>query len=58
MTWNIVEEDGSYQIIGNRMHSGGYWEEDPDQKVQFPPGTSVDQVIERMIAILQSAAKQ
>ncbi|HUJ09765.1 MAG TPA: hypothetical protein VL171_07040, partial [Verrucomicrobiae bacterium] len=52
-TWNIEEKDGKYQIEGYRTHPKGYWEEDPDQKIEFPAGTSVDTVIERMIGILQ-----
>jgi hypothetical protein len=57
-TWNIEEQDGKYQIEGYRTHPKGYWEEDPDQKIEFPAGTSVDTVIERMIGILQDAARQ
>jgi hypothetical protein len=32
--------------------------EDPEQRVEFPPGTAVDQVIDRMIVILQDAARK
>jgi hypothetical protein len=55
-TWNIEENDGTYQIVGHKIHRKGYWVEDPDQKIEFPAGTKVDAVIERMIAILQHAA--
>jgi hypothetical protein len=57
-TWNIEENQGAYQIVGHRMHPDGYWVEDPDQKIEFPPGATVDAVIDRMIAILQGAAQQ
>jgi hypothetical protein len=57
-TWSIEEKDGGYQIGGYRMHRKGYWEEDPEQKIEFPPGTTVDFVIDRMIAILQEVARQ
>jgi hypothetical protein len=53
--WKIRENDGNYQIIGYHMGRDG-WAEDPQQKINFPPGTSVDGVIDRMIAILQEAA--
>src|SRR5262249_17769755 len=33
------------------------WVQDPEQTVEFPPGTTLDQVIDRMIAILQEAAR-
>lgn len=57
LTWGIHETDGAFQIAGYRRHAKkGYWEQDPQQKIEFPPGTSVDVVIDRMIAILQEAA--
>jgi hypothetical protein len=55
-TWNIEENEGTYQIVGHRMHPKGYWVEDAEQKSAFPPGTKVDAVIARMIAILQQAS--
>jgi hypothetical protein len=57
-TWNIAEKQDVYQISGYRMHPQGYWVEDADQITKFPPSTSVDVVIDRMIAILQEAARQ
>jgi hypothetical protein len=51
--WSIEETGGNYQIVGYRTHRNGYWEKDPDQKIELPPGSTVDQVIDRMIAILQ-----
>jgi hypothetical protein len=56
-TWSIKERDGNYEIAGHRKNPKGYWEEDPGQKIEFPPGTTVDTVIARMIAILQDAAR-
>jgi hypothetical protein len=56
--WAIEQTDGAYQIVGHRRHAKkGYWEQDPQQKLKFPPGTSVEAVIDRMIAILQDAAR-
>jgi hypothetical protein len=54
--WSIKEDDGIYQIAGKLRGPNG-WAEDPEQKVELPSGTSVDQVIDRMIAILQEAAR-
>jgi hypothetical protein len=56
--WSIHEKDGMYRIAGYRTHSKGYWERDPDQTTEFPPGTAIDDVIDRLIAILQDAARQ
>lgn len=58
LTWDIKEKDGNYQIVGHRTHPKGYWEEDPDQRIDFSPETSVDAVIYRMIAILEDAARR
>jgi hypothetical protein len=55
--WSIEETGGIYQIIGYRMHPKGHWEENPEQKTIFPTGTKVQDVIDRMIAILQEAAR-
>jgi hypothetical protein len=56
--WSIYEKDGKYQIEPHRVHRGGYWEEDAEQTIKFPPETSIDEVIDRMIGILQGAAQQ
>ena len=55
--WSIEDNSGKYLIVGYRTHPKGYWEQDPGQKTEFPPGATVDDVIERMIAILQDAAR-
>ena len=55
--WVVEERDGEYQIIGYRREPNN-WAQDPEQTVGFPPGTTLDQVIDRMITILQNAARQ
>jgi hypothetical protein len=40
--WHIQDKGGNYQIVGYRTHRKGYWEEDPEQKIEFPPGSTVD----------------
>ncbi len=57
-TWSIREDDGVYKIIGYRKHSKGSWLQDLEQQIQFPVWTTVDDVVDRMIAILQEAARQ
>ncbi len=57
--WSIKEsDDGVFKIVGYRVHEDGYWTEDRDQDVDFPPGTKVADVVDRMIAILQETAAQ
>lgn len=60
-TWNLSERDGIYEIVGLKLKEdeayNGRKVTDPDQVETFPRGTSVETVIDRMITILQSAAK-
>jgi hypothetical protein len=57
-SWSVKEQDGKYQIIGYRTHHDGHWEEDPEQRITFPPRSTQDEVIDRMIAILQDADRK
>jgi hypothetical protein len=54
--WAISERDGNYKILGYRRPSGGGWVQDKKQEIVFPPGTTRDQVIDRMITTLQSVS--
>jgi hypothetical protein len=56
-TWSIRDDDGLFKIIGYRKHPKGYWEQDIENEITFPSGTNVDEVIDRMIAILQETAR-
>jgi hypothetical protein len=56
--WSISEDDGVYKVLNYRKHPKGHWQEDPAQEIQFPVGTTVNDVVDRMIAILQDAARQ
>jgi hypothetical protein len=56
VTWSISLENGIYNIQGYRRARDRGWEEDPNQVVTFPPDSSIDAVIDRMIEILQAAA--
>lgn len=53
--WTIDEKGGCFEIVGQRKHRDGGWRDDPEQTITFPPGTSTDEVIDRMVAILQDA---
>jgi hypothetical protein len=53
--WSIKEKDGVYQIVSKRRNPDG-WVEDPDHTIEFPEGTTVDDVIDRMVKILREAA--
>jgi hypothetical protein len=56
-SWSITQENGVYQIQGHRKHPKGYWEEDQEQKIQFPPHVTREDVLDRMVAILQETAR-
>jgi len=55
-----MEKNGDYRIVPYRENPkrDGSWVEDPDRKIEFPPGTTIDHVIDRMIAIVQDAARK
>jgi hypothetical protein len=56
--WGITEDDGVYKILNYRKHPKGHYQQDPAQEIQFPAGTTVNDVVDRTIAILQEAAAQ
>jgi hypothetical protein len=55
-SWSIKGKDGAYQIVGKRSRPDRGWEDDPGQTVTLPSGANVDDVCDRLIAILQAAA--
>jgi hypothetical protein len=56
--WGIEERDGIWHIIGKRKKADGTTIDDPEQTISFPPGAPVQDVVNRMIAILQQAAQK
>ena len=57
-TWSIDETNGAYAINRKKKSVQGEWIRDPDQTVTMPPGSTIDDLIDRMIAILQEAARK
>ena len=43
--------------INYRKHPKGYWQPDLAREIQLPVGTTVDDVVDRMLAILQETAR-
>lgn len=57
--WSIKEENGIFHILAMKKKDiGRGWEDDAERGESFPAGTTADEVIERMIAILQNAARE
>jgi hypothetical protein len=56
--WAINEDNGNYDVVPYRKDPEGSqaWVANNAHKTQFPAGTSREQVIERIIQIIQSAA--
>lgn len=46
------------RIAGQKKQANRLWNDDLQEIIDFPPGTSVDDVIERMITILQDATRK
>jgi hypothetical protein len=56
--WSIVQRNGLYQIRVDQPMKPRGWHEDESKRIQFPPGTAVEEVIDRLIAMIQDCARQ
>ena len=56
--WSIDEKDGVYQIRVDQPMQPRGWHEDKTKRVEFPPGTPVENVIARLIDMIQERARQ
>jgi|SRR5579863_1448034 len=57
-SWSLKDRNGVYKIQVDRPAQPRGWQEDSDKSVEFPPGTSLDDVISRLIAMIQERAQQ
>jgi hypothetical protein len=57
LLWGLEEKDGVFEIVGKRKKPDGTRMDDPKQAITFPAGSTVDRVVDRMIAVLQDAAR-
>ena len=55
--WGIEEEDGIFRIVFHQEAPTQGWEEDKEKRITFPPEAIAAEVVDRMIAVLQDAAK-
>jgi hypothetical protein len=55
--WTIKEKNGAFQIAGQSKRPDRAWRDDAERTIAFPPNSTTDEVIDRMIAILQEDAK-
>ena len=56
--WTVKERDGAFRIAGQTKHPDGGWRDDPERTIAFASNSTTDEVIDRMIAILQDGAKK
>lgn len=56
--WTVGEESGRFVIVSYKKRPTGESVQDRDNKIEFPPDSTVDAVVDRMIGILQDAAER
>jgi hypothetical protein len=56
--WTISEAGGHFVIIPYKKRPTGESVQDQNNKIEFPPGSSADVVIERIISMLQQTAQK
>jgi hypothetical protein len=56
--WTIKEKGGVFRIASQTKHPDGGWRDNPERTITFSANSTADEVIDRMIAILQEAAKK
>jgi hypothetical protein len=52
----VDDENGYYRIIGQKNRPDRGWEDDPDQIITLPVDSTIDDLCDRLIAILQAKA--
>ena|ERR1700722_16719139 len=57
-SWSLVEKDGTYQIRVDQPMEPRGWHEDKSKRMEFPAGTLLEDVIDRLIAMIQERAQQ
>ena len=55
-TWSLGEKNGVFKISFWKKGPIRGWVPDPENSIELPPGSTENDVIDRMIAILQKAA--
>lgn len=53
LVWSIVENSGNYQIEPHRKAPDKGWEDDPTRIEHLPPGTTLEEVAQRVAAMIR-----
>jgi hypothetical protein len=56
--WNISEKNGTFRIAAQRKQPDRMWRDDPGQIIVFPAGTTVNEIVDRMVALLQNGLQE
>jgi hypothetical protein len=57
-SWSIKDKNGAYKIQVDAPIQPRGWHEDPAKSARFPPGTPVEDVVARAIAMIQERARE
>ena len=55
-TWHVILDGGNYEILGQKRRQDRGWEPDPENEIILPEGASEDDLVERVVEVLQAAA--
>ena len=58
MFWTIKEKNGAFQIAGQSKRADRGWRTDPERTIDFPPTSTMEVVIDRMITIMQEETEK
>lgn len=56
--WSLAGKAGLYQIRVKQPMQPRGWHEDKSKRVEFPPGTPVEDVVDHLIAMIQERAQE
>jgi hypothetical protein len=56
--WGISDRGGAYSIAVGRPYPKYGWHDDSEKAVHFPPGTPIEDVVARLIAIIQERQQE
>jgi hypothetical protein len=54
--WRLDDRDGVYKIFPQRKGQPRGWVDDTDRMVEFPPEATADEICDRLISMIQTAA--
>jgi hypothetical protein len=56
--WDTEKKEDRFQITRQKKQTDGMWKDDPEQTVSFPSNALIDEVVARLVTILQEAERE